>query len=317
MKNLSFEEIRALTHGAARVTEESDGLHFHKCTERQERTWKELNEFVYQNTFSTAGIRIEFETDAQKLAFNAPSGNKYEICVNGIFHCQFLLNNLRERNEKPVADLGDGVKRVMLALPSHGSRAVISSLSLEGETFVRPVVYSRRILFLGDSITQGWDSTYDTLSFAYRTAMNLDADFFINANGGAFYAPAAFDVLPFDPDTVIIAFGTNDFGNPNHPVERNIANANAYLDLVKKAYGDRRVVVLTPIWRNDKSEEWHKVARSSIEQSARERGFETIDGAKLLPKSTAFFADGFLHPNDLGFSIYADRLTKYLVEGSL
>ena len=44
MKNLTFEEIRALTHGAARVTEESDGLHFHKCTERQERAWKELKE---------------------------------------------------------------------------------------------------------------------------------------------------------------------------------------------------------------------------------------------------------------------------------
>lgn len=312
--NFSSNELRAFVHGAAYVTEEVDGLHFHKCTERQENAWKQLNDVLYSRSFTTSGIRLEFETDAKSLSFSAPKGNRFELWVNGLFYRQFRLDELREHGEKPFAELGNGNKRFMLAFPSH-TVGVISDLSLDGASYARPINYARRLLFLGDSITQGWNSTYNTLSFAYRTAMNLNADFLINGIGGAYYATTTFDAPPFDPDTVILAYGTNDFSKRS--IEENITNTNGYLDLVKKFYGDRRVVVLTPIWRSDKDAEWLNVARSVIADAASKRGFETVDGDQLFPKNTAFFADGRLHPNDLGFSIYADRLTKYLTEKSL
>ena len=67
------------------------------------------------------------------------------------------------------------------------------------------------MLFIGDSITQGWNSYYDTLSYAWRVSLYFNANSIINGIGGAFYEPQTFDVPDFDPDTVIVALGTNDF----------------------------------------------------------------------------------------------------------
>lgn len=307
---LTFSEICSLTHGADHITEESDGLHFHKCMAKQEAAWEALEEIFFSRVRATTGIRLEFETDADAITFCAPSGNKFEIWVDGMFYRQILADVLRQAGEIPNVKLKSGVKRIMFALPSH-TTGVLSSFALDGATFFRPVSYEKKMLFIGDSITKGWDAQYDTLSFAYRTATMLGVDFHICAVGGGRYIPETFDRVAFDPDTVVIAYGVNDFNSKRRTVEEIVASVNAYLDLVKNAYGDCRVVVLTPIWQGGKDAEWHRIARSSIANAATERGFDVVDGESLFPENPAFFADGYLHPNDLGFSIYAERLIRY------
>ena len=307
---LTFEEIRSLTHGADHITEEEDGLHFHKCTEKQEKAWEALEEVFYSRTRATTGIRLEFETDAESITFTAPRGNKFETWVNGMFYNQILAEDLREKGEIPTVKLELGVKKVMFALSSHNT-GVLSSFSLDGATFFKPVTYEKKILFIGDSITQGWDSQFDTLSFAYRTAIALGMDFHICGVGGGRYVPETFDRVAFDPDIVVIAYGVNDFNSRSRTAPEIAKNARIYLDLVKEAYGDRRVVVITPIWLAKKDAEWNYVMRSTIAEAAKEKGFEVVDGETLFPKDPAFYADGYLHPNDLGFSIYAERLIEY------
>ena len=41
-------------------------------------------------------------------------------------------------------------------------------------------------------------------------------------------------------------------------------------------------------------------------------GFEVVDGMTLGPHITEFFRDAHLHPNDLGFGLYAENLIKAL-----
>ena len=311
---LTFAEIRSLTHGADHITEESDGLHFYKCTAKQEAAWEATGMDRFR-VHATTGIRLEVETDANAITFEAPSGNKFEVWINGMFYRQILVNDLRETGKTPVVQLEPGIKRIMFALPSH-SAGVLSSFSLDGATFFRPVGYEKKMLFIGDSITQGWDSQFDTLSFAYRTATALGVDFHICGIGGARYIPETFDRVSFDPDTVVIAYGINDFDSTHRTVAENIENINAYLDLVKETYGDRRVVVITPIWMAKKDAEWNRTMRTSIANVAIQKGFEIVDGETLFPKNEAFFADGYLHPNDLGFSVYAERLIAYFRKNS-
>ena len=311
---LTFEEIRSLTHGADHFTEESDGLHFHKCTERQEEAWKEADEYYVPKTLSTTGIRLETETDAEAITFVAPCGNKFEIWVDGMFYRQLLVDELREKGEIPTVKMEPGVKKIMFALPSH-STGVLASLSLDGATFYKPVTYEKKMLFIGDSITQGWESKYDTLSYVYRTAIMLGADFHICGVGGGRYIPATFDRVAFDPDTVVIAYGINDFKSKKRIESEIVPNMHRYLDQVREAYGDRRVVVLTPIWFADRDAIWNDRVRSSVAAVAREKGFEVVDGSTLFPKESDFYADGNFHPNDLGFSIYAERLTEYFRKG--
>ena len=305
---LTFDEIRTLAHGADHFSEEADGLHFYKCTEKQEAAWLE-NKMPLSFIRATTGIRLEFETDAEAIVFDAPSGNKFEIWVNGLFYRQLFVSPLREAGETPVVKLEKGTKKVMFALPSH-TAGVLSAFSLEGATFYRPVTYEKKILFMGDSITQGWDSAHDTLSYAYRTATTLGMDFHICAFGGGRYIPETFDVVNFGPDIIVTAYGFNDFNSSHRTVEENMANARGYLEQVKEAYKGCRVVVITLIPAQEKGEDWYRTTRTSIETVAKEQGFEVVDGETLFPKNPDFYADS-VHPNELGFSIYAERLVSY------
>ena len=311
---LTFQEIRSLTHGADHFTEEKDGLHFHKCTEKQERSWREADAYYVDKTLSTTGVRLETVTDAEAITFAAPCGNKFEIWIDGMFYRQILADELRKKGEIPTVKLESGVKKMMFALPSH-STGVLASFALSGATFCKPVTYEKKILFIGDSITQGWNSKYDTLSYAYRTAMTLGMDFHICGIGGGRYIPETFDRVAFDPDTVVIAYGVNDFKSEKRIGPEIVPNIRRYLDRVKEAYGDRRVVVLTPIWFAVRDAAWNDRVRSSVANVAKEKGFEVVDGITLFPKESDFYSDGCFHPNDLGFSIYAERLIEYFRKG--
>jgi lysophospholipase L1-like esterase len=98
--------------------------------------------------------------------------------------------------------------------------------------------FDRKILFIGDSITQGWNSVYDTMSYAYQTSEKLNADSIIQGTGGAMYNVKTFDKVEcFNPDIVIIAYGTNDSNHVN-TLEELGNNCREYLVQVKKAYVD-------------------------------------------------------------------------------
>ena len=53
-------------------------------------------------------------------------------------------------------------------------------------------------------------------------------------------------------------------------------------------------------------------ARAVLIEEAQKAGICHIDGLSLMPPDLALYHDG-LHPNDLGFSIYAEHLCKALL----
>ena len=46
---------------------------------------------------------------------------------------------------------------------------------------------------------------------------------------------------------------------------------------------------------------------SMIREEEEKAGFSVLDGMTLVPHLPEFFSDKFLHPNDLGFGIYAEN----------
>lgn len=47
-----------------------------------------------------------------------------------------------------------------------------------------------------------------------------------------------------------------------------------------------------------------------IVKEASRQQFHVIDGRPTIPHSPAFYKDGFLHPNDLGFALYGLYVIK-------
>ena len=317
---LSFGTVKSITFGSVNSFEDANGMHFAKCTDKQVDAWyKYGSEVLGRRAETTTGVRLDFYTDSKKLSFKTASGDKFEVLIDGVTRERYVRGE-GEYIEKTVA-LTDSIGReksevrVTLVFPSH-SIGSIEYVEVDDWAYLRAPEYKTKMLFIGDSITQGHNTKFDSLSYAWRTVSFFDADAVINGIGGAFYMPESFDTIDFDPDTVIIAYGTNDACRSDYETMK--AKTVGFLDLVKSAYGDKNVVVISPIWRakNDGSVMGadFEAKREMVENEAKERGFYVMDGLKLVPPIADFYADQYLHPNDLGFGVYAENLIKELIK---
>ena len=165
---------------------------------------------------------------------------------------------------------------------------------------------------IGDSITQGWDSKFDSLSYANRVSRFFNAESIVQGRGGSYFKEETFEKLPnFDPDVVTVAYGVNDFHHYKTLSEMK-EHLCAYLDKLKAAYGDKKVMVISPLWfknREGKPMGRYEDCRALIAAEAENRGFIHIDGLSFVPPLDEFFTDG-LHPNDLGFSLLSENLVR-------
>ena len=306
---LNVEEIKRITFGAVRIEEYNDELHFYKCSKKQCSVWYNEREVLGERSEFTTGITLDFISDANEIIFEV-CGNKFGILLNGNFNEQYLFSD--KEFHKINLSLNGEKNRVTLVFPSI-DKGILKSVELKGESFIEPHKFKRKILFLGDSITKGLGSKYDFMSYAYQVADFFNAERVINGIGGAYYLPESFDSIDFDPDTVVVAYGTNDFF-----IYTNIdvfeAAVNGFLEKVRKIYGKKRVIVVTPIFRfGDLTREWGTMQdyKNIIEDIANNFSFEVVDGYDLIPHNMDFFADT-VHPNGLGHSIYARKLISKL-----
>ena len=312
---LTVEQIKSVAFGAVRAEVLEDGVHFYKCTAKQVDAWQAESDFLGGGSRATTGVRLDFHTDSQNFAFTPATGGKFEIYVDGVLRRQ-VRAEAGKREEMALRDgLGNQKNsyRVTLIYPSH-SHGVVSEVVLDDGAAVMPHRHDMKLLFIGDSITQGWAADYDSFSYAWRATRHFNAESVIQGIGGAYYHEKTFDVPDFAPDVVILAYGTNDFSHfPSLAyMQERVA---AYLDLVKGAWGDKQVFVITPIWRDKR--EGKKTGRFEdccrlVANEAKKRGFTVIDGLTLVPPMPVFFQDEYLHPNDLGFSLYAENLVAVL-----
>ncbi len=317
---LSLEMIHAITFGTVEISLETDGIHFYKCTRKQIAAWTTLAPFLGERAETTTGIRLDFHTDTKRFAFRTGQGNKFEIYVNGLPAGRFEMDKLRTEGKAAEIFLDNSTEmnRITVYFPSHDN-GVLTDVELDDGAKILPHIFSRRILFLGDSITQGWDSFYDSLSYAYRTARFFEADSLIQGVGGGYFHASTLDRLPYDPDTIIVAYGTNDFfGGYFTSTEELHRHTKEFLDGVSTLYGKKKVYLITPIWRAGE-ERLQPLGhfsdyRNLLWREAEQRGFLPIDGTALVPHDSAFFADKTLHPNDLGFGIYAENLTRAMLK---
>lgn len=317
---LTYEQIRTVAVGAVRTWQDDSGVHFCKCTQKQVDAWGALQPVLGERAENTTGIRLDFHTDSKTLTFATASGNKFELYINGMLRYRFEADGYRERGEAISVSLDDplgceleGDRRVTLTFPSHSTPGVIEYVELDDGAYVRRHEFDRKLLFIGDSITQGWDSRYDSLSYAYRTSRFFNAESVIHGVGGGYFHETIFDHIDFKPDAVIIALGTNDFGHyPTLDAMRD--QTRKFLELIKDEYAGVPVFVISPIWREAQKKAMGTFAqcRGVVIEEAQRCGFIHIDGLSLCPPIPEFYADGNLHPDDLGFSVYADNLCYQL-----
>ncbi len=308
---LSREEILQVTFGAVNTAMQDGCMVFYKCTANQMAAWIKLQDWFEEIVKAPTGVRLDFHTNSNRVRFTL-SGRRCEVLINGQLEKQFVPENVQTLCSYEVV-LPEGENRFTLVFTSHGVQTKLKSIELDDGAYIRPHIFDRKILFIGDSITQGWDSRFDALSYAWQTSLALNAESVICGIGGSYFKPEFFEETAFEPDMVVIAYGTNDLTNHATFAELQ-ANAAMFFEKTAKAYSGKKLVYVSPIYRFDRTESEicsFETLRTSLTRLAEAAGFHVVDGYSLVPHFREFYADE-VHPNDLGFLMYAKGLTAAL-----
>lgn len=304
---LTLEQIKNLTVGAVEIERTADGIFFYKMQKCQIDAFYALSDILGFRAKTTTGIRLDFETDSKFLAFDVKSGARFEYLIDGVYQGTVTINDSRARIELTAPC------RLTLVFPSHDV-GVIDNVELSDGANAARHKFDKKVLFIGDSITQGWNSGIDTLSYAWRTSLALNLDSIIQGVGGAYFHESTFADSGFCPETVIVAYGTNDV-NHFKTQDEMVAQLRAYIGKVKETYQNSEIYAISPIWVSGGKEEkrmgnlWESYALIAAE--IENLGVEHIRGLDLIPHERRYFADD-LHPNKDGFEIYARNLVEII-----
>lgn len=304
---LDFEKIKEITFGFVNAFCDDEGMHFRHCTDSQTKTWYGVSEKYGLRSTYTTGAMIDVITDAQTVTFTAKHG-KFEVLLNGLLFEQYKLP--ADEFKTVNVSLPKGENRFTLVFPSQ-TEGVLKDISFDSDN-VKPYKYDRKFLFLGDSITQGWNASFDTNSYAHRVSNHFNAERVIVGIGGTFFKPDAFEKIDYNPDKVIVAFGCNDL-KARKTKEQLYDKVYNYLKLVVDTYGKEKIIGIIPIWRWDEEKIFpmgtFAECRQIISDIYDSFGCFTVDGYEIVPHIKEFYFD-CLHPNDLGFAHMADGIIK-------
>ncbi len=311
---LTLEQIINVTVGAVNIWEEKDGYHFAKCTDKQVKAWYDISDTLGARAETTTGIRLDFHTNSSTFVFKVKSGDRYDLYIDNVMKHFYVPGAL---TMKQSVELDEGEHRITLVFPSH-TVGVLEEVCLDDGASLKCHEFDCKILFVGDSITQGWNSRWDSLSFAYGVSRMFNAESIIQGIGGAVYHESTFDEnMKFEPDIICIAYGTNDWGFYNSKEELR-KHIDAYLNLVSKKYSDKKIFGISPIWRADNEQNKpmgsFKECCDIVKEEIEKHNMILINGEYMVPHTPEFFDDGFLHPNDIGFGVYAQNLATNIMK---
>ena len=325
---LTHEQIKSITLGAAYIEFIDEKTVFHRFTKEQENFYKEVSDNFYNKTSATSCIHLEFETDSASLFIKTQvkprsSRNYYshDIFVDGKFF-EALSGKLDEKEIDIISksfDFGKrGVKKnICIHLPWSCSSDIIE-LAIDDNAYVIPIKRSRKMICFGDSITQGYDATHSSNSYAAKLTTAFDTETRNKGIGGEIFRPelAKLKDHNFEPDIITVAYGTNDWYTE---ISKDVLvdRINNFLDALVQNYSSAKIFMISPIWRADwKAKhmfgDFLSLKEELLAASNKHPSVTLIDGFDFIPQECELFSDKYLHPNDDGFSYYAKKLINEL-----
>ncbi len=310
--------------GAVETAEEGGEWTFHRFAPGEAAAYREAgNDDFYQKTFASAGVRLALRTDAEALSFDyrfergsSRAFGFFDVYVDGALAAHGGLEEDDGERHAFAAELGPGKKSVEIYFP-WSRQTFVSDVVLRRVSFAEPLRRSRTMLCFGDSITQGYDARYPSLSYVEAVARFLDAEPVNKAIGGDVFFPAILrERDAFDPDFVTVAYGTNDWRHKEPADVRD--RAAAFFRRLAELYPSARILAVTPLWRGEPAsvsafgEDVRALDRLIRDACAGLPNVTVVSGYNLVPHLADFFSDGRLHPNDLGFGVLAQNLQREL-----
>lgn len=329
---LSFDQIKSAAHGVSYCEEKDGKIYFHRFNRDLEKFYHKAEPAFDCKLLAAAGVSLRFITDSTTLLLSVDTERgstrtyfSHDVFVNGTYYDSlanfekkdmagnYSVGEFRLGRYEKIFSLPAGTKEITVLFPALVCSA-LCSLELDDGASFSPVRCEKKLLALGDSITQGYDCAYPQNRYTYRTAESLGLSEHNLAIGADVFRPGAADFINEKNVSVItVAYGSNDWNGL--PWEKAKYNCEKYFEKLAATMPGVPVYVLSPVWRKDCDRVTEYGSFDRVENLLRDicgkyPCFTFVRGFDFVPHDTDFFGDCFLHPNDRGFACYADALIK-------
>ena len=307
---LTNKELQNFYFGAYSFEERDDGyLQAFQYTKEQMEYFKGAFDFWYDRCMATTAKTIEMKTDAQKLSFEYKflwkgSEDSFELMVDGLITKIDYVKDVKEEG-KLEWQLPAGMKNLVIYLPADAT-LLIRNFEIDSKA-ERPVK-NEKVLWLGDSITQGFGPLRSAQTYVSVANRLLNYDIINQGIGGYVYDKKSLLKMPdYTPDKIIVALGTNQYGS------ETMKDVEEYYESLMKVYGNEiPVLCISPLWRGDKPEDsaiFERFCDNIKKIAGSYKNVKVIDGFKLVPHLSEYYLDN-LHPNCLGTETYGRNLVE-------
>lgn len=304
---LTNEQLKTIYYGVLEFEETKDGyLQAFQYTKEQMNYFEKVSEFWYERCMASGAKTLEFQTTASHASFEynliwKGSDDSVELAVDGLISKIYYVKDLEDKGVLSF-DFPSGDKKVTIYLPADATM-LIRSFDIDGEW--APVKKREKVLWMGDSITQGYGPLRSGETYVSVANRILKYDILNQGIGGYVYDKnVLMKMNDYQPDKIIISMGTNQFGT------ETMQDVEEYYEQLKQIYGDTPVLCITPIWRGDVpggEPTLIRFCQKTKEICEKYPNITVVDGFKLVPHLSEYFLDD-LHPNCLGCEIYGRNL---------
>lgn len=307
---LTNEELKNIYFGAYEFEETGDGyLQAFQYSKEQVEYFKGAFEMWYERCTASSAKTLEFTTLATTISFDYKfiwkcSLDSFELMVDGLITDIAYVEDIADEGTI-TWNLPKGEKDVIIYLPADAT-VLIRNFAVDAT--VKRAVKNEKVLWLGDSITQGYGplrSSHIYVSVANRI---LNYDILNQGIGGYIYDKNSLMKMGgYTPDKIIVALGTNQYG------DETMTAVEEYYERLIEIYGNEiPILCITPLWRGDSPEgiptliAYCEKIKKIVSQY---KNIRVIEGMKLVPHLPEYFLDN-LHPNCLGCEWYGRNLVK-------
>jgi len=312
-----------LFHGIFALEQSAQGVTPLRMTPELYDFYRKRSEAWGIRARAAAGVRLKFRTAAKKLAMKVQFGPfsreffGFDVSCAGNRVKRFTQDHASASFAFETALPGEGPRVVTIAFPWQ-AECVISALQLDDAGMVEPVAYPRKpMVFIGDSITQGFSVSAPGDSYAARTAQALGRDSLnLSIGGMVMLGEAVEGALAYDWDTAVLAYGVNDCSQHRELSDFRADTMRSLTVLCSRA--GAKVFVLTPLpWPACPAAHPAEFAlplyRDVLAECVAAFPQATlIRGPELLEDDTRYFVADRVHPNEAGMARIAQRLIPRL-----
>ena len=306
---MTNREAQSIYFGAYSFRETEDGwLQAFQYSEAQMAYFRTGFDFWYDRCMASTAKTLEMTTTARTVSFEyrfiwEGSQDSFELAVNGLITEIRYVRDLPKEG-KLTWELPDGEKGIVIYLPADAT-VLIRNVEIDGP--YTPAKKNEKVLWLGDSITQGFGPLRSAQTYVSVANRLLNYDIINQGIGGYVYDKGSLMKMDgYTPDKIIVALGTNQFGC------ETMKDVEEYYETLTGIYGETPILCISPLWRGDLPEQMPILIRfceNVKEIAGRYPNVTVVDGFTLVPHLPEYFLDN-LHPNGLGAETYGRNLVE-------